>query len=184
MSKARAARIQLVLFDVDGVMTDGKIWIFPAPGGGFVEAKGFHAHDGAGISLLRHAGIKTGLITKRQSETVALRARDLKMDYVCQGIHDKRKAFDDILAQEKLGSAQACFVGDDLIDLPVMRVCGLAVAVKNARPEVKRAAHYVTPHSGGDGGVRDAIEYVLKAQGKWNAIFESYISGTGTELGQ
>lgn len=189
MSKARAKRIKLVLFDVDGVMTDGKIWIFPAPGGvaeagGLIEAKGFHAHDGAGISLLRHAGIKTGLITKRKSETVALRARDLKMDHVCQGIHDKHRAFQEILAKEKLVAADACFVGDDLIDLPVMQVCGLAIAVKNARPEVKRAAHYVTPHSGGDGAVRDAVEYVLKAQGRWKTVFESYNAAPGSASGQ
>jgi 3-deoxy-D-manno-octulosonate 8-phosphate phosphatase (KDO 8-P phosphatase) len=179
MSRERAGRVKLVLFDVDGVMTDGKIWIFPAPGGGLVEAKGFHAHDGAGISLLRHAGIKTGLITKRQSETVALRARDLKMDYVLQGIHDKRSAFFEILKKEQIAAEDACFVGDDLIDLPVLRVCGFAVAVQNARPEVKRVAHFVTPHSGGDGAVRDAVEYVLKAQGRWVEVFESYIALRG-----
>jgi 3-deoxy-D-manno-octulosonate 8-phosphate phosphatase (KDO 8-P phosphatase) len=199
MSKARAARIKLFLFDVDGVMTDGKIWIFPAPAGvpqstlqkasahggqgGFglvspslIEAKGFHAHDGTGISLLKLAGIKTGLITKRMSETVALRARDLRVDHVYQGIQDKRSAFEEILAKESLDAAAAAFVGDDVIDLPVMRHCGLAIAVKNARPEVKRAAHYITPHSGGDGALRDAVEYVLKAQGRWKPVFESYIA--------
>ena len=202
MSKARAAKIKLFLFDVDGVMTDGKIWIFPAPAGtpqsaldkasahegqgGFgvvsqnlIEAKGFHAHDGAGISMLKVAGIKTGLITKRVSETVALRARDLRMDYVYQGIQDKRGAFEEILAKAKLRAAEASFVGDDVIDLPVMRVCGLAIAVKNARAEVKSAAHYVTPHNGGDGAVRDAVEYVLKAQGRWKSVFESYIAERG-----
>jgi 3-deoxy-D-manno-octulosonate 8-phosphate phosphatase (KDO 8-P phosphatase) len=207
MSKGRAAKIQLFLFDVDGVMTDGKIWIFPAPAGipqstleraaaregqgGFglvsqslIEAKGFHAHDGTGISLLKLAGIKTGLITKRMSETVALRARDLRVDHVYQGIQDKRGAFEEILGKEKLGAADAAFVGDDVIDLPVMRVCGLAIAVKNARPEVKRAAHYVTPHGGGDGALRDAVEYVLKAQGRWKSVFEGYIAERGTESGQ
>jgi 3-deoxy-D-manno-octulosonate 8-phosphate phosphatase (KDO 8-P phosphatase) len=199
MSKARAAKIKLFLFDVDGVMTDGKIWIFPAPAGvlqstlekasahggqgGFglvsqslIEAKGFHAHDGTGISLLKLAGIKTGLITKRMSETVALRARDLRVDHVYQGIQDKRSAFEEILSKEKLTAEDAVFVGDDVIDLPVMRNCGLAIAVKNARPEVKRAAHYVTSHSGGDGALRDAVEYVLKAQGRWKSVFESYIA--------
>ena len=199
MSKARARRIKLFLFDVDGVMTDGKIWIFPAPAGvpesslqkasthggqgGFglvssslIEAKGFNAHDGTGISLLRLAGIKTGVITKRMSETVALRAHDLRMDHVYQGIQDKRSAFEEILRTENLKADAAAFVGDDVIDLPVMRVCGLAIAVKNARPEVKRAAHYITPHSGGDGAVRDAVEYVLKAQGRWKEVFEGYIA--------
>ena len=196
MSKARAKKIKLFLFDVDGVMTDGKIWIFPAPAGvpesslqkasaqgGFglvssslIEAKGFNAHDGTGISLLKLAGIKTGVITKRMSETVALRARDLRIDHVYQGIQDKRSAFEEILRKENLGAAEAAFVGDDVIDLPVMRVCGLAIAVKNARPEVKREAHYTTAHSGGDGAVRDAVEYVLKAQGRWKEIFEGYIA--------
>ena len=207
MSKARAAKIKLFLFDVDGVMTDGKIWIFPAPAGvpqstlekaaahggqgGFglvsqslIEAKGFHAHDGTGISLLKLAGVKTGLITKRMSETVALRARDLRVDHVYQGIQDKRSAFEEILDKENLKAAQAAFVGDDVIDLPVMRCCGLAIAVKNARPEVKQAAHYVTPHSGGDGALRDAVEYVLKAQGRWKSVFESYIAERSPASGQ
>lgn len=207
MSKARAAKIKLFLFDVDGVMTDGKIWIFPAPAGvpqstlekaaahggqgGFglvsqslIEAKGFHAHDGTGISLLRLAGIKTGLITKRMSETVALRARDLRVDHVYQGIQDKRTVFEQILSKENLRADEASFVGDDVIDLPVMRSCGLAIAVKNARPEVKRAAHYVTPHSGGDGALRDAVEYVLKAQGRWKSVFESYIAERSPASGQ
>jgi 3-deoxy-D-manno-octulosonate 8-phosphate phosphatase (KDO 8-P phosphatase) len=204
MSKARALKIKLFLFDVDGVMTDGKIWIFPAPGGvpqsalergaapgspgstaqSLIEAKGFHAHDGTGITLLQRAGIKTGLITKRRSETVALRARDLRMDYVYQGIQDKRGAFEEILGKEKIDAEAAVFVGDDVIDLPVMRVCGLAIAVKNARPEVKRAAHYITPHSGGDGAVRDAVEYVLKAQGRWKSVFESYIAERTHASGQ
>ncbi len=188
MSKTRARKIKLILFDVDGVLTDGKIWIFPAPAGaqqsileqsnqhrgeggfGFqstslIEAKGFHAHDGTAISLARLAGLKTGLITKRLSETVALRARDLKIDYVHQGIQDKAGVFRQILEKEGITAAEAAFVGDDVIDLPVMRRCGLAIAVKNARPEVKADSHWTTPHSGGDGAARDAVEYILKAQG-------------------
>src|SRR5438309_8290160 len=143
MSKARAKKIKLILFDVDGVLTDGKIWIFPAPAGaqqsllertaehaekgGFafhsqslIEAKGFHAHDGTAISLARLGGIKTGVITKRISETVALRARELKLDHVRQGIQDKFSAFQEILAAEQLTAEQAAYVGDDIIDLPVM----------------------------------------------------------------
>ena len=204
MSKLRARKIKLILFDVDGVLTDGKIWIFPAPGGaqalpgssntlmersaqktgesgfGFqsttlIEAKGFHAHDGTAISLARLAGIKTGLITKRVSETVALRARDLKMDHVHQGIQDKAGAFLQILEKDGIAAAEAAFVGDDVIDLPVMRKCGLAIAVKNARPEVKAEAHWITPHAGGEGAARDAVEYILKAQGKWKKAVEDYI---------
>lgn len=198
MSKQRAKKIRLFLFDVDGVATDGKIWIFPAPAGvqpnpqqhaaarggegGFgmvsqtlIEAKGFNAHDGAGISLARLGGLKTGLITKRASETVALRARDLRIEHVYQGIQDKLSAFREILAKENLQPEQAAFVGDDVIDLPVMKNCGLSIAVRNARAEVKRHAHYVTPHSGGDGALRDAIEYILKAQGSWKRVVEEYI---------
>ena len=202
MSKLRAKKIRLILFDVDGVLTDGKIWIFPAPAGtqqsvlqqsaqqggeggfGFqsaslIEAKGFHAHDGTAISLARLAGLKTGLITKRVSETVALRARDLKMDHVHQGIQDKAGVFRQILEKEGITASEAAFVGDDVIDLPAMRQCGLAIAVKNARPEVKADAHWITPHSGGDGAARDAVEYILKAQGKWKKVVEEYISERG-----
>jgi len=196
--QARARKIKLLLFDVDGVLTDGKLFIFPAPAdtqqsvleqsakhggqGGFgfhsqsmIEAKGFHAHDGTSISLARLAGIKTGLITKRVSETVALRARDLKLEYVRQGIQDKRTAFEEIVKEDGVQLEEAAFVGDDVIDLPAMRAGGLAIAVKNARAEVKKEAHYITPHAGGDGALRDAVEFILKAQGKWNKIVEAYI---------
>lgn len=196
--KLRARKIKLLLFDVDGVLTDGKLFIFPAPAGaqqsvmeqsakhggqgGFglhsqnlVEAKGFHAHDGTAISLARLAGIKTGLITKRISETVALRARDLKLEHVHQGIQDKLSVFCGILKQENLPASAAAFVGDDVIDLPVMRNCGFAVAVANARQEVKAEAHYVTSHGGGDGALRDVVEYILKAQGVWRQVMETYI---------
>jgi 3-deoxy-D-manno-octulosonate 8-phosphate phosphatase (KDO 8-P phosphatase) len=196
---ARARKIKLILFDVDGVLTDGKIWIFPSPAGaqqsvleqsaqqagqsGFglqsttlIEAKGFHAHDGTAISLARLAGIKIGLITKRISETVTLRARDLKIEHVYQGKQDKLTVFRQIIEKEGITAAEAAFVGDDVIDLPVMRHCGFAVAVKNARPEVKAEAHWVTAHAGGDGAARDAVEYILKAQGKWKSVVEDYVS--------
>src|SRR5690348_6559135 len=158
MSRKRAKKIKLLLFDVDGVLTDGKLFIFPAPAGveqstlehaakhggkgGFglasqtlIEAKGFHAHDGTAISLARLAGVKTGLITKRVSETVALRARDLRLDYVRQGIADKLTALEEILDEEKLQAEEAAYVGDDIIDLPAMRRCGLAIAVPNSRQQ-------------------------------------------------
>lgn len=200
MSQARAERIKLVLFDVDGVLTDGTILLLPAPGGakqtthaarkrkadaaGFgihsrdvIEAKGFHAHDGTAISLARLGGLKTGVITKRISETVALRARDLKLDYLRQGIQDKFTVFQEILAAEKLSAEQAAYVGDDIIDLPVMRRCGLAIAVANSRPEVLREAHFVTQHRGGEGAARDAIEFILKSQGSLQRVLDQYIAG-------
>ena len=207
---ARARKIKLLLFDVDGVLTDGKLFIFPAPAGSqrsvleqsaspsgesefgphspapsgpnLIEAKGFHAHDGIGVSLARLAGIKTGLITKRISETVALRARDLKLEYVRQGVQDKRACFEEILEQEGLQPEQAAFVGDDVVDLPAMRAAGLAISVKNARAEVKKEAHYVTPHAGGDGALRDAVEFILKAQGKWKRIVDEYIRQRGPSI--
>jgi 3-deoxy-D-manno-octulosonate 8-phosphate phosphatase (KDO 8-P phosphatase) len=179
-AKARARKIKLLLFDVDGVLTDGKLFVFPVPAGQadgpiVVEAKGFHAQDGAGISIARIAGLKTGLITRRNSVTVALRARDLKLEHVHQGSQDKLKVFRQILVEEGLNAGEVAFVGDDVIDLPVMRNCGFSVAVANARPEVKEESHYVTPHAGGDGALRDVIEFVLKAQGKWKQAVETYI---------
>src|SRR5678815_2473415 len=181
-AQARAKRIKLLLFDVDGVLTDGKLFLFSlstsesggaASGQIVVEAKGFHAQDGAGISIARIAGIKAGLITRRNSETVALRARDLKLEQVHQGIRNKLKAFREILSAERLSASEVAFVGDDVIDLTVMRNCGFSVAVANARREVKQAAHYVTPRAGGDGGLRDVIEFILKAQGKWKQAVET-----------
>jgi len=177
MSKARAKKIKLLLLDVDGVMTDGRIFLIPSGGDTTLEAKGFHAHDGTGISLARLAGIKTGIITKRVSETVRLRARDLKIDHVSQGAADKLTAFREILAKEKLKPEEAAFVGDDVIDLPVMRNCGLAFAVANAREDVKDEAHVITDHRGGEGAVRDAIEYILKAQGSLARCIDAYIAG-------
>jgi 3-deoxy-D-manno-octulosonate 8-phosphate phosphatase (KDO 8-P phosphatase) len=197
-SKSRGRKIKLLLFDVDGVLTDGKLFFFPAPAGpeqtaqshavthsgqggydlssrAFVEAKGFHAHDGTAISLARFAGIKTGLITKRSSETVAFRARELRLDHVHQGIDDKLGVFRSILKDEGITASEAAFVGDDVIDLPVLWNCGLAIAVANARDDVKRAVHYVTKHGGGDGALRDAVEFILKAQGKWKKVVEEYI---------
>jgi 3-deoxy-D-manno-octulosonate 8-phosphate phosphatase (KDO 8-P phosphatase) len=176
-AQSRTRKIKLLLFDVDGVLTDGKLYFFPSAGSqpGQTEFKGFHAHDGTSISLARIGGIQTGLITKRNSETVALRARDLKLDFVYQGVQDKRTCFADIVQKAGLKLEETAFVGDDVIDLPAMRAGGLAIAVKNARAEVKKEAHYVTPHAGGEGALRDAVEFILKAQGKWKRVVEAYI---------
>jgi 3-deoxy-D-manno-octulosonate 8-phosphate phosphatase (KDO 8-P phosphatase) len=186
-AKARARKIRLLLFDVDGVLTDGKLFFVPEDSQrlaqsspsqsaqGQIEVKGFHAHDGAAISLARLGGLKTGLITNRSSETVALRARDLKLEHVHQGVRNKGACFQEVVDQEGLKPEEAAFVGDDVIDLPAMRAGGLAIAVQNARAEVKQEAHYITPHAGGDGALRDAIEFILKAQGKWKKVVEDYI---------
>jgi 3-deoxy-D-manno-octulosonate 8-phosphate phosphatase (KDO 8-P phosphatase) len=199
MADERARNIKLLLFDVDGVLTDGTIWLFPAPqgapqatqdkaaaradAGGYaivsqsvVEAKGFHAHDGTAISLARLGGIRTGIITKRISETVRLRARDLRLDHVHQGIADKLATFESILRQDSLRPEQAAYVGDDIIDLPVMRACGLAIAVPNSREEVLREAHWITPRPGGLGALRDAVEFILRAQGKLEQVIADYLT--------
>jgi 3-deoxy-D-manno-octulosonate 8-phosphate phosphatase (KDO 8-P phosphatase) len=196
-AEERARRIKLIIFDVDGVLTDGGIWIFPAPApshstgeraaqmesqGGYaissesmVEAKGFNAHDGTGISLARLGGMKCAIITKRISETVALRARDLRLEHVYMGQAYKMQATREMMAKEKIGLDEIAYVGDDVIDLPVMRECGLAIAVANAREQVKAAAHYITPNPGGHGAGRDAIEFILAAKGILEETIERYI---------
>lgn len=195
----RAKKIKVVLFDVDGVLTDGSIWLFPAPAAaprsvdahaqkhadapGFgiisqnmIEAKGFNAHDGTAISLARLGGLKTGMVTKRISETVALRAHDLKIDFLYQGAQNKSEILDKILAESGFSEEQIAYVGDDVIDLPIMRRCGLAIAVANARPQVKAISHHETPSRGGHGAARDAVEYILEAQGTLERVIEAYIN--------
>ena len=171
----RARRIKIILFDVDGVWTDGTIWFVPSASGTMAEAKGYSAHDGAGISLARLGGMKIGIITKRISETVATRARDLKLDFVYMGKAFKMQAVREILEKENVTLDEIAYVGDDVIDLPVMRQCGFAAAVANAREQVKAAAHYVTPHSGGNGAGRDVIDFILEAKGILGECIEKYI---------
>ncbi len=198
MSFDRAKRIKIILFDVDGVLTDGTLWFFPAPSAGprstdahrekhgdapgfgivsqnMIEAKGFNVHDGTAVSLARLGGLKTGMITKRISETVALRARDLRVDFLFQGAENKSAVLDRIVNESGAREEEIAFVGDDVIDLPIMRRCGLAIAVANARPQVKAVAHYETPSPGGRGAARDAVEYILKAQGTLDKVIDDYI---------
>ena len=186
----RARRIKIILFDVDGVLTDGSIWILPVPVVGpdgtitskMVEAKGYSAHDGAGITLARLGGMKLGIITKRISETVAMRARDLKLEFVYQGEAFKMRPVRAIMEKEGVTLEEIAYVGDDVIDLAVMRQCGLAVAVANAREQVKAEAHYVTPHRGGNGAGRDAIEFILEAKGILKQCIESMIDESNVDL--
>ncbi|MGH9487102.1 MAG: KdsC family phosphatase [Terriglobales bacterium] len=175
---ARARAIKLILFDVDGVLTDGVIWYVPSGGSaaGLVEVKGFSAHDGIGIALARRAGLKTGVITKRRSASLALRARDLRMDYVRQGVDRKAEALREVLEDCGCSPAETCCMGDDLVDLPMLCAAGLAAAPANARAEVCAAAHFVAPHAGGQGAARDVIEFILRAQGKWEEAMESYLA--------
>ena len=174
-AEARARNIKVLIFDVDGVLTDGVLTFIPQPDGSAVETKGFSAHDGLGISLARLGGIRTGIITKRKSATVAVRAHDLKLEFVYQGQAHKLGAAEEIAKAAGIGMDELAFVGDDIVDLPVMRRCGLAIATANARPQVKAMAHWVTPNVGGSGAGRDAIEFVLAAQGSLERVIEQYL---------
>jgi 3-deoxy-D-manno-octulosonate 8-phosphate phosphatase (KDO 8-P phosphatase) len=176
----RARRIRLILFDVDGVLTDGKIWSLPGTPGipleKTFEPKGFHAHDGIGISLARIGGIHTGIVTKRISETVAQHARNLRMEYVYMGQDYKIRALREIMQRGSFTLDQIAYVGDDIIDLPPMRVCGLAIAAANARDQVKAAAHFITPNGGGQGAGRDAVDFILQAHGILDQCIEEYFN--------
>jgi 3-deoxy-D-manno-octulosonate 8-phosphate phosphatase (KDO 8-P phosphatase) len=181
----RARRVKVLLYDVDGVLTNGDITIVPAldgdPNGHATEIKAFSAHDGMGISIARLAGLKIGFVTKRQSAVVAIRARDLKIDHVYQGQHHKLDALTQIMADEQCTFDDIAYVGDDIIDLPVLRVVGLAIATANARTQVKAAAHYTTPNPGGQGAGRDAIDFILSAKGVLESTIEAYLDPKNAE---
>jgi 3-deoxy-D-manno-octulosonate 8-phosphate phosphatase (KDO 8-P phosphatase) len=175
----RARRIKVLIFDVDGVLTDGQLFFLPqttADGTqSGLEFKGFTAHDGLGITLARLGGLRVGIITKRKSATVAIRARDLRLEFVYQGQAHKLAAAQEIVAKAGCTLAELAYVGDDVVDLPVMRACGLSIATANARAQAKAAAHYITPNSGGHGAGRDAIDFILTAQGKLDAAIEAFL---------
>jgi 3-deoxy-D-manno-octulosonate 8-phosphate phosphatase (KDO 8-P phosphatase) len=175
----RARRIQVLIFDVDGVLTDGQLFFIPQSGADGtqygLEVKGFTAHDGLGITLARLGGLRVGLITKRESATVAIRARDLRLEFVYQGQSNKMDAVNDILTRAGITLDQLAYVGDDVVDLPVMRACGLAIATANARPQALAAAHYITPNPGGSGAGRDAIDFILSAQGKLDSAIAAFL---------
>jgi 3-deoxy-D-manno-octulosonate 8-phosphate phosphatase (KDO 8-P phosphatase) len=164
---SRAKKIRVLLMDVDGVLTDGRIWLLSRSDGSASEIKGFSAYDGAGLKLARAAGLRTGLITGRESAAVAQRARECEIEFVYQRRATKTGAFEEILQLTGADESEVAYVGDDLPDVPVLARVGLAVAVANAAPEVKRVAHFVTARSGGEGAVREVIELIVKAQGKW-----------------
>jgi 3-deoxy-D-manno-octulosonate 8-phosphate phosphatase (KDO 8-P phosphatase) len=181
----RARRVKVLLYDVDGVLTNGDITIIPPldgdPNGHATEIKSFSAHDGMGISIARLAGLKIGWVTKRQSAVVAIRARDLRIDHVYQGQHYKVEALDKIIAAEGCTLDEIAYVGDDIIDLPVMRKVGFAIATANARIQAKSAAHYTTPNPGGQGAGRDAIDFILTAKGILDQTIEQYLDPNSAE---
>jgi 3-deoxy-D-manno-octulosonate 8-phosphate phosphatase (KDO 8-P phosphatase) len=163
----RAKPIRVLLMDVDGTMTPGYVCLQTFPDGSVAEMKMFHAHDGAGIKLASIMGIRTGLITGRDSPATTRRARESSMEFVIQGQPKKVESYKAVLTRAGVSDEEVAYVGDDLPDLPILQRVGLGVAVANAVVEVKRAAHYVTVAKGGEGAVREVVELILKAQGRW-----------------
>lgn len=172
--RARAARISLLLMDVDGVMTDGRLYNVPGPDGRMNETKGFDSQDGISLQWLNWYGISTGLISGRNSPATAERAHQCKMRYIYQGHIEKIPILEEILADAKLERGEVAYIGDDLTDIVVMNRVGLAIATANARPEVKAKAHYVTTATGGSGAVREVVELVLEARGLWQGLLQKY----------
>jgi 3-deoxy-D-manno-octulosonate 8-phosphate phosphatase (KDO 8-P phosphatase) len=162
----RARRVQLLVLDVDGVLTDGRI-VYTATGD---ECMAFHILDGHGIKLALRAGLSVAIITGRESPMVARRARDLGVTELFQRVEAKREVFDALLARHALRAEETACMGDDLLDLPLLRAAGLPLAVPNGVPEVRATARYVTRRPGGAGAVREAVELILKAQGHWEAV--------------
>lgn len=169
--RARARNIRLLLLDVDGVLTDGRIVL----DGAGREIKFFDVKDGQGIQFLRAAGVETGILSSRASLPVRQRARDLGIRLVRQKVKEKGSELERICRQKKLDGEQIAYVGDDWVDLPVFPKVGLAVAVADGIAELKKKAHYVTRAPGGHGAVREVCEAILKAQGKWKQVTEKYL---------
>ena len=167
--KQKLKKIRMLIMDIDGVLTDGGIVL----GNGGQEFKIFNVQDGMGITLLRQAGLKVGIITGRRSEAVEVRAQELHVDVLFQDAFPKLVAYGEILDRYDFQDKEVSYMGDDLLDIPVMNRVGVAVAVANAREEVKKIADIVTLASGGKGAVREVVEIILKSQGKWKAVLET-----------
>lgn len=174
----RAARIKLLLMDCDGVLTDGRIWLF-ANG---EEQKGFHTRDGLGIDLWHRAGLTSGIISGRESSAVERRARALGMTYVWLGRSDKEQVFADTISKARVTNEEVAYIGDDLNDIPLMLRSGLGVAVADASRETREHAHYVTTLAGGSGAVREVIELILKAQNRWSELISVYLRESAANI--
>lgn len=171
--ETKAKKIKWILMDNDGVLTEGKIIFFS--GGG--EAKAFDVKDGVGIKLAQRAGIKIGIITGRSSEAVGRRAQELEVEELHQGAREKLASYEEILKKHSLQDEEVCFIGDDIIDIPVMKRVGFPVAVADAHKDILPFAVYQTTLKGGQGAVREAIDLIIKAQGKWDQIMKRYLLG-------
>jgi 3-deoxy-D-manno-octulosonate 8-phosphate phosphatase (KDO 8-P phosphatase) len=170
--KRRAAQINVLLMDVDGTMTDGSVTLLSQPDGSALEIKTFDAHDGQGLTLAHTAGLRTGCITGRESAALLRRAREMKIEFIYMKQALKMPAYEEILRKADVPDAAVAYIGDDLPDIPLMRRCGLAVAVGDAVPEVKKVAHYTTKALAGRGAVREAIELILKSKGTWKSMID------------
>lgn len=168
---AKAAQIQLMIFDVDGILTSGSLYF--GPDGEMM--KSFNVLDGQGIRLLQQAGIQTAIISARQSPIVARRAADLGIVHLRQGIHDKRSAFQELCAELKIAAEHCGFIGDDVIDLPVLSRVGFAASVPNGHAEVRCRVDYITQVSGGNGAVREVCDFILRAQGKYDQALAPFL---------
>jgi 3-deoxy-D-manno-octulosonate 8-phosphate phosphatase (KDO 8-P phosphatase) len=169
-----AAKIRLLLMDVDGVLTDGKLYSVPDPQGNMVETKGFDTQDGIALQWLSWKGLKSGVISGRISPATEARAKQCSMTYVYQGHIEKIPILEEILSQSGIAASEVAYMGDDLTDVVVMNRVGLSIATANARPEVKRCAMHVTESAGGQGAVREVVELLLKAQGHWDDLLRKY----------
>jgi 3-deoxy-D-manno-octulosonate 8-phosphate phosphatase (KDO 8-P phosphatase) len=168
----RAKRIKVFLMDVDGTLTTGAVTLLSQPDGSALEIKTFDAHDGQGLSLAHTAGLRTGVITGRESAAMRRRARELNIEFVYEKQAHKIAAFEEILKKTGASESEVAYLGDDLPDLTVMRRVGLAVAVGDAAIEVKRAAHYITKAIGGKGAARETVELILKSKGIWEEMID------------
>jgi len=168
---AQAEKLKLLILDVDGVLTDGKLF-FDQQGN---EYKSFHAQDGHGIKLLKQYGVEVAVISGRKSNSVALRMQRLGVGHVYQGQEDKLAAFGDLLAGLDIDPQQTAHVGDDVLDLPIMCRVGLAIAVNDANPAVRGHAHWVTERCGGQGAVREVCDLILQAKGRFDEMLHSYL---------
>ncbi len=179
-ARRRAASVKLVLFDVDGVLTDGRLIL----GDDGQEYKAFHSQDGHGLKMLQRSGVAVGIITGRNSRVVEHRVRNLNITHVFQGVEDKLPVYDQLLRQLDIYPEESAFVGDDVVDLPIMLKAGLAIAPANAHALVKQHAHWVTPNGGGLGAARDVCELILYAQGNYDRAMRPFLetsAGRGRE---
>jgi 3-deoxy-D-manno-octulosonate 8-phosphate phosphatase (KDO 8-P phosphatase) len=170
--RKRAGKIKVLLMDVDGTMTDGSVTLLSQLDGTALEIKTFDAHDGQGLMLAQAAGLRTGCITGRESPALLRRAREMKMEFIYMKRAVKIPAYEEILQKAEVTDAEVAFIGDDLPDIPLLRRAGLAVAVGDAVPEVKAAAHYTTKALAGHGAIREAVEVIMKSQGIWDEMVE------------